>query len=77
MEINYKTDFYNFGHLNYYGQEKATESIESYLEQHFQLADHRQDPEYEEWNEQYSTYLKKVKRGMSKKDTEEVEGADE
>ena len=77
VEINYKTDFYNFGHLNYYGQEKATGSIEDYLEQNFQLTDHRQDPEYEEWNVQYRTYLEKVKRGVGKRDTEEVEGADE
>ena len=62
---------------DYYGQEKATGSIEDYLEQNFQLTDHRQDPEYEEWNEQYRTYLEKVKRGVGKRDTEEVEGADE
>ena len=75
-QIDYATDFYDYVHLNYYGQVKSTETIETYLENHFQLEDHRQDPEYEVWNKQYSTYLKKVEKGMNGKDTEEVEGAD-
>ena len=74
--IDYGKDFYDAGHVNYYGQVKLTESIEAYLEDHFQLEDHREDPEYKEWNELYNIYLEHVKNAMNGKGTEEKEGAE-
>lgn len=43
-------------HLNIYGAKKATTCFESYLLEHYQLPDHRQDKDYKQWDRDLAIY---------------------
>lgn len=43
MNLNHKKDFYNSGHVNYYGAEKFTDYFAAYLQENYSFADHRGD----------------------------------
>nr|MBQ8243614.1 hypothetical protein [Oscillospiraceae bacterium] len=44
LDIDYKTDFFDEGHVNYYGAEKYTRALAAYLDTHYDLPDRRNDP---------------------------------
>lgn len=44
-------------HLNHYGAKKVTSYLGDYLKNNFQLGDHRNDENYQSWNEAYQRYL--------------------
>lgn len=50
-EDNYdiENDFYNDGHVNYYGAERFTERFQEYLTENYDLPDHRQDERCAQW----------------------------
>ena len=41
------------GHLNFEGSKKVSEYMAGYLEEHYELTDHRDDPDYDSWNKDY------------------------
>ena len=50
--INWKTDTKDAGdHLNFAGAKKVTKYIGKYLNEKFQLTDHRGDAKYQKWYE--------------------------
>lgn len=52
IQIDWKTDTRDGGdHLNFDGAKKLTAYFGNYLEENFELADHRQDEVYSSWNE--------------------------
>ena len=58
MEFNWKTDTYDAGeHLNEQGAVKITSFLARYLAENASfLPDHRKDPEYQSWNDDYNRY---------------------
>lgn len=56
MQLDYKTDFYNAGHLNARGSFKLSRSLAKQLETLFDLPDHRTDPVYTSWNEELAQF---------------------
>lgn len=44
-------------HLNFWGAQKATKYLGAYLEDLKLLADHRQDPAFEQWNKDRDTFM--------------------
>lgn len=56
--IDFETDTYDGGlHLNLYGAEKASAYLAEYLQAHFDLEDHRSDPELcNDWNDKILRY---------------------
>lgn len=59
LEIDYKTDFYNGGHVNFYGAEKYTRALAAYLDTHYDLPDRREDPAAQrDWNGMYHNLQK-------------------
>lgn len=44
LEIDYETDFFNRNHVNFYGAEKYTRALATYLDSHYDLPDRREDP---------------------------------
>ncbi len=55
--IDWNTDTMDGGdHLNYYGTQKMTAWLTSYLKANYQLTDHRQDSAYEDWNNLLQKY---------------------
>lgn len=60
-DLDSKTDFYNEGHVNYYGAEKFTEVFSAYLDENFDLPDRRNDENVDEdWAGIYAKILKKI-----------------
>ena len=45
LDLDPETDFYNAGHVNYYGAEKFTEVFAAYLDANYDLPDRRNDPQ--------------------------------
>lgn len=66
--IDFSTDFRNETHMNTYGAVKISRHLGDYFSQQFDLEDHRQDPAYESWNEDYEKY----KNSTGDDDTEDV-----
>lgn len=61
--IDWSTDTYDEGdHLNLEGAKKMTGYVARYLIKEHELADHRNDPAYESWNELYLAYEKEAVR---------------
>ncbi len=55
--IDWKTDTRDQGaHLNYSGAKKVTEYLGNYIEQNGELKDHRDDPDYQSWDEALNTF---------------------
>ena len=65
LGLNWTEDTQDKGdHLNVYGAEKVTSYLGNYLEENYELEDHRNDPMYEAWNqlaEQYKQNLARIK----------------
>lgn len=54
--MNYSTDFFDTGHLNPSGYKKVAEFLASYLSEHYDLPDRREDPAYAHWYQDYEAY---------------------
>ncbi|HEY8891859.1 MAG TPA: hypothetical protein VIM70_16595 [Clostridium sp.] len=53
LEFNFKTDMVNIGHLNINGANKVSLNFGEYLIENYKLIDHRNDPNYANWNSDY------------------------
>lgn len=63
MELDPKTDFYNAGHVNYYGAEKFTKVFAKYLDDNYDLPDRRNDPQVQEnWDNAYENILETIEK---------------
>lgn len=62
MGIDYLTDFNDSNHVNYNGAVKYTRYLTEYMASHFDLTDHRGDPEYSQWDEDYEAFLPTMKK---------------
>lgn len=51
--FDFKTDMYNMGHMNVQGAQKVSTNLGKFLKDNYKLADHRNDPKYSKWNEDY------------------------
>lgn len=55
LGVDWNHDFYNYKHMNWYGAEKYTDYLASYLAEEYELDDHRQEPGYESWHKAVDT----------------------
>ena len=61
LSIDWKEDTRDQGdHLNYEGAMKVTKYMEEYLKKHYDLEDHRQDEQYQSWNDSLVNYNKTI-----------------
>ena len=60
LPIDAATEFYNDGHVNYWGAVKYTDYLAAYLNEHYDFPDHRDDPRCASWNGVYATIQKRV-----------------
>ncbi len=58
--IDFNNDFMDASHLNYYGAVKFTEYLGKELKSRYELTDHRGDPEYDSWEEDYKSIAEYV-----------------
>ena len=49
LDIDFRTDFADSGHLNVRGAEKVSRYLAAYLDENYDLPDHRGNPSYESW----------------------------
>ena len=54
--IDFSTDFYNTDHVNCYGAEKYTAFLGKYIDDHYNLPDHRGESEYAEWDKDFKGF---------------------
>ena len=60
-ELSRETDFYNSGHVNYYGAEKFTAHLAKYLDENYDFPDHRQEEKVkEDWDGIYDNIKKTI-----------------
>lgn len=63
LNIDWNIDTLDRGdHLNISGAEKVTKFFGSYLRMNYALSDHKQDPKYQDWNEQAEAYDKRIQK---------------
>lgn len=60
-EFDYKKDFLDITHLNYYGAQKLSDYLGRYLSENCGLPDRRGEPAYLSWDEDYEKYAQDVK----------------
>lgn len=81
VPIDYKTDFQDQQHVNYYGQVKVTDYLGAWLKEHYDFVDHRGDEAYSQWQTDYERYQaeadKKEKNKAKDKENIELEGAED
>jgi len=58
--LDSQIDFYDRNHTNIFGAVKYTEWLCSYLKNHYDIPDRRDDYRYADWNLAYETWEKKV-----------------
>jgi len=54
--FDFKKDMFNDGHANIWGSDKLTDYLGKFLKENYNLADHRSDKDYEDWNTGYVYY---------------------
>ncbi len=55
--VDFETDFYDgHSHLNCSGAEKVTDFMGDFITSNYDLPDHRDDPDYTSWNEDFKQY---------------------
>lgn len=59
IKIDYSKDFGDKSHMNIKGSEKVTNYLANYLKNNYDLADHRNDNDNQEWNENLAKYKAK------------------
>lgn len=57
LGFDYATDFIDHWHLNGYGAEKLTRFFGDFLKENYDLADHRNEEGYEQWEKSYDRFL--------------------
>lgn len=68
LGFNWKTDSRDAGnHLNYNGATKVTTFLGDYLTQNYSLTDHRENPEFSDWNNDYLNFSIKLCLEKNKK----------
>lgn len=66
MDLDWKNDFYDEKHVNILGAEKFTDFVVRYLQEYYDLEDHRDDPIYESWDDAYDAYVEFAKEDRKK-----------
>ncbi len=62
IALDYENDFYNDGHVNYYGAEKFTAYLAEYIDANYDLPDRRGDADVQkEWDGKYDAIKEKIK----------------
>lgn len=81
VPLDYSCDFLDSQHTNASGAIKISKYLAEYLKENFDLADHREDPEYLQWEKDAVIYQDAVRTGMENMteliDVEEDEEEDE
>lgn len=63
LELDHEKDFYNEGHVNYYGAEKFTAVMAAYIDANYDLPDRRNDEAVrEDWDGVYDKILKQIEK---------------
>lgn len=61
--FNWSTDTRDGGnHLNFNGATKMTKYIGQYINSNYKLNDYRGNPEYSQWDKDYDSFIKKIKK---------------
>lgn len=76
LGLDFTTDFRDEGHLNFSGAKKVDAHLFSYLAEHYDLADHREDPDYASWHEDRKEYDSKLEELRQKAESQAADEDD-
>ncbi len=71
FKIDFSKELYNNTHLNVYGATKYTLYLSKYLNEHYDLPNHKGDPNYSTWDSEYKRFKESFKE-KTKKDFENL-----
>ena len=78
VDFDFDVDFYNDGHVNYYGAEKFTEVFAEYLNENYDFPDHRNDAGAKVyWDGKYDNIKTKIKEYEAAKAIRDQETSEE
>lgn len=58
--IDWEQDFRDYAHMNTNGASKITRYLGAYLQQNYEMTDHRDDEKFQSWERDYQLYAKAV-----------------
>lgn len=58
--IDWEQDFRDYAHMNTNGASKITQYLGAYLQQNYEMIDHRDDEKFQSWERDYQLYAKAV-----------------
>lgn len=61
LSLNPAIDYYDQGHMNLTGSIKLSQWFGEYLDDTYDLPDHREDEAYQRWHEDYQMYIERTK----------------
>ena len=59
--LDFATDFGDVNHVNYLGAEKYTTYLTNYISNNYDLPDHRSDPSFSDWDNDYAIFAESQK----------------
>lgn len=59
FDIDFSHDFYNASHLNVYGAIKYTKYFSKYLDENYNLPNHKKEKKYNSWDKEYERFVDK------------------
>lgn len=62
LDINYKDDTFDNGHMNIYGSYKIIDHLIPYIIENYNIPNRKNDPAYASWNEDYIKYARAVNK---------------
>ena len=62
INLNYSNDMYNHNHVNIFGAEKYTNWLSKYINDNYELPNHKNDASYSEWDDLYINSLDEDKK---------------
>lgn len=60
LDLDTAVDYYDQGHMNLTGSVKLSKWFGAYLDDTYDLPDHREDAAYQKWHEDYEAYAEKT-----------------
>jgi hypothetical protein len=61
LNLDTSKDYYDQGHMNLSGSIKLSQWFGAYLDNTYDLPDHRDDDTFQRWNEDYQVYAERTK----------------
>ena len=70
VKINFNEDFYDWTHMNYWGNLEMTNYLGKYISENYNIKDRRNDAAYKSWEDAYLVYENYILQSLEMKNQE-------